>query len=511
MAADENILQKENFSLRFRRWLRNPISMAGVALAIVSTANILLFFVIDLVAERASPYVGILAYMVAPGFLLFSFLLIAVGVWRERRKKSKSVPGEVSEYPRLDLNVAAQRSAFVSLFVFLIIFVLISSIGSYKAYEFTDSVQFCGQTCHNVMHPQYTAHQLSAHARVTCVECHVGSGASWYVKSKISGTRQVFAAAFNTFPRPIPTPVHNLRPAQDTCEQCHWPKKFYGAQLKVFTHYANDEKNTFRQVRLLIKTGGGDPATGAPEGIHWHMNIANEIEFVATDDKRQVIPYIHVKDMQGRVTEYFAQDVKLSKEQIAQAARHRMDCVDCHNRPAHVYLPPEQAVDQSLLARRLDVALPFVKQQAVTALTSKYETTGAAMQGIAQTMQSFYESKYPDLAKSKQLEIRNAVDELQQIFRRTTFPEMKLNWQTHPNNLGHFYFSGCFRCHDGQHASTDGKVISKDCNLCHTVLEQQEGTASMASVPKLSFQHPADIGDLTQVSCSDCHTGGVGP
>ncbi len=511
MANEERAPQKEDFGLRVRRWLRNPISMAGVALAIVSAANIVLFFVIDLIAERSSPYIGILAYMVAPGFLLFSFLLIAVGAWRERRKKSQEAPGAVAEYPRLDLNVAAQRSAILSFAVFLVAFVLISSVGSYKAYEFTDSVQFCGQTCHNVMHPQYTAHQLSAHARVTCVECHVGSGASWYVKSKISGTRQVFAAAFNTFPRPIPTPVHNLRPAQDTCEQCHWPKKFYGAQLKVFTHYGSDEKNTFRQVRLLIKTGGGDPATGAPEGIHWHMNIANEIEFVATDEKRQVIPYIHVKDMQGRITEYFAQDSKLTKEQIAQAARHRMDCVDCHNRPAHVYLPPEQAVDQSLLARRMDVSLPFVKQQALEALTAKYETTDAAMQGIAQTMQSFYESKYPDLAKSKQLEIRNAVDELQQIFRRTTFPEMKLNWQTHPNNLGHFYFSGCFRCHDGQHVSPDGKVISKDCNLCHTVLEQEEGTVNLAAAPKLNFQHPVEIGDLTQVSCSDCHTGGVGP
>jgi len=361
------------------------------------------------------------------------------------------------------------------------------------------------------MHPQYTAHQLSAHARVTCAECHVGSGASWYVKSKFSGARQVFATAFNTFPRPIPTPVHNLRPAQDTCEQCHWPKKFYGAQLKVFTHYSIDEHSTPRQLRLLIKTGGGDPATGAPEGIHWHMNIANEIDYVASDDKRQVIAYIHVKDQQGRVTEYYAQDAKLSKEQIAAIERHRMDCVDCHNRPAHVYVPPEQAVDQSLLARRLDVSLPFIKQQAVAALTGKYETTDAAIQGIAHEMHGFYESKYPEMAKTKQLEIRNAIDEIQQIFRRTTFPEMKLDWQTHPNNLGHFYFNGCFRCHDGQHVSSEGKVVSKDCNLCHTVMGQDEAGVSVAAAPKLNFQHPVDLGDLTQVNCSDCHTGGVGP
>jgi hypothetical protein len=331
------------------------------------------------------------------------------------------------------------------------------------------------------------------------------------VKSKLSGARQVFAAAFNTFPRPIPTPVHNLRPAQDTCEQCHWPRKFYGAQLKIFTHYAADEANTRRQIRMLINTGGGDPATGAPEGIHWHMNIANRIDYVAADEQRQSIPYIHVTDMQGRVTEYYAQDSKLSKEQIAAAPRHRMDCVDCHNRPSHVYVPPDQAVDESLTARKLDASLPFIKQQAVSALTGTYGTTDAALQGIAQQLESFYESKYPAIAKTRQLELRQAITEVQEIFKRTTFPEMKLNWQTHPNNLGHYYFSGCFRCHDGQHISPQGKVITKDCNTCHTVEGQEEGGVAVASAPRLNFQHPVDLGDITQVACSDCHTGGVGP
>ena len=215
------------------------------------------------------------------GVLVVRIVVDCVGGMARTAEKIHGTTGEVPLYPALDLNDAAQRSAALSFGVFLLAFVMVSSVGSYKAYEYTDSVQFCGLTCHTVMHPQYTAHQLSAHARVTCAECHVGSGASWYVKSKFSGARQVFAAAFNTYPRPIPTPVHNLRPAQDTCEQCHWPRKFYGAQLKVFTHYSSDEKNTPRQVRLLIKTGGGDPATGAPEGIHWHMNIANQIDYVA--------------------------------------------------------------------------------------------------------------------------------------------------------------------------------------------------------------------------------------
>jgi nitrate/TMAO reductase-like tetraheme cytochrome c subunit len=490
----------------FRMLLRNPISLAGIALAIVSSANIVLFVLIDQIATKASPYIGILAYMVAPGFLGLGLLLMLTGVLLERRKKVE----RTEFYPRIDLNDPAQRSAVISFVTFLVVFGVVSAAGSYKAYEFTESVAFCGQLCHTVMSPEYTAYQLSPHARVACAECHVGQGATWFVKSKLSGSRQVFAAAFNTFPRPIPTPVHNLRPAQETCEQCHWPKKFYGGQLKVFSHYANDEKNSLRQIRMIIKTGGGDPATGAPEGIHWHMNIANKIEYVAADEKRQVIPYIHVEDQQGRVTEYYAKDSTLSKDQIAKSERHHMDCVDCHNRPTHIYVSPDLSVDQSLLARRLDVSLPFIKQEAVTVLTSEYKTTDAAMQGIASGVQDFYEKKYPDIAKSKQLEIRSAVTEVQQIFKRTTFPEMRLNWQTHPNNLGHFYSPGCFRCHDGQHVSSDGRVISRECNQCHTLVSETDGTNVAAATPP-AFQHPVDIGDLTQVNCADCHTGGTGP
>jgi len=507
METDTNPPTGEEPRSKWRMLMRNPVSLAGAALSIVALANIFLFFLIDQIATKPGPYIGILAYMVSPAFLVLGLLIMAVGIFLERRKKV----APSGFYPKLDLNDPAQRSAVVSFVTFLVVFAVVSAAGSYKAYEFTESVQFCGQLCHTVMSPEYTAYQLSPHARVACAECHVGPGATWFVKSKLSGSRQVFKAAFNTFPRPIQTPVKNLRPAQETCEQCHWPKKFYGGQLKVFSHYASDEKNTLRQIRMIMKTGGGDPATGAPEGIHWHMNIANKIEYVAADEKRQIIPYIHVEDQQGRVTEYYAKDSTLTKDQIAKAEKRRMDCVDCHNRPTHIYVSPDLSVDQSLLAQRIDTSLPSIKQEAVTVLTGEYKTTDAAMQGIAGGIQDFYEKKYPDVAKNKQLEIRNAVGEVQAIFRRTTFPEMKLNWQTHPNNLGHFYSPGCFRCHDGQHVSADGRVVSKDCNQCHTMLSQSEGATAVAAAPQTNFQHPMDIGDLTQVNCADCHTGGNGP
>jgi nitrate/TMAO reductase-like tetraheme cytochrome c subunit len=494
---------------RIRGLIANPISLIGLALAVVALGNVLFLFFIDLTSEHSSPYVGILAYMVAPAFLALGLILAVAGAFYTRRKRLAGAGA--APYLRLDFSDASQRGALALFLAFIVVFVGLSVVGSYKAYTFTDSVGFCGQLCHSVMAPEFTAYQQSPHAHVACVDCHVGAGPTWYVRSKVSGVRQLVKVTFNTYPRPVPSPVHNLRPASGTCETCHWPKKAYGTQLRVFNHFASDEKNTPRQVRLLIDVGGGDPATGEPEGIHWHMNLGNEISYLATDEQRQTIAYVHVKDAQGRVTEYFAKDSKLTKEQIAGSPKRRMDCIDCHNRPTHIYVPPDTSVDRSFAAHRLDVTLPFLKQQSIAALTGTYATNDAAMQGIAKTIEDFYTSKYPDVAKSKQTEIRSAVDELQRIYKATFFPEMKVDWRTHPNNIGHLYFNGCFRCHDGQHVSADGEVISKGCNTCHTVLSQQEGTVNIAAAPGADFKHPVDLGDLTAVNCSDCHTGGVSP
>jgi len=490
---------KNGFS-RLRELVRNPISLVGLVLGIVAFGNFLFLFFIDLSSEHPSPYVGILAYMVAPAFLVLGLAMVPFGVWYDRRKRRQH-PAEPIRYLHVDFNDPSQRGALTFIFTFVIAFIGLSVVGSYKAYEFTDSVQFCGQLCHSVMAPEFTAYQLSPHARVACVDCHVGAGATWYVKSKLSGARQVFATTFNTYPRPIPTPVHNLRPAAQTCEQCHWPKKFYGAQLKVFTHFASDEKNTPRQIRMLINVGGGDPATGAPEGIHWHMNISNEITYIATDDQRQVIPYIHLKDHQGRVTEFFAKDSTLTKEQIAKSPRRLMDCVDCHNRPTHIYLAPDRSVDRALLAGTIDRSLPFAKLQSVSVLVKDYKSTPLALQAIASGFTSYYKTSQPAVYSSKKASIDRSVATLQQIFSNTQFPEMNVDWRTHRDNVGHLYTLGCFRCHDDQHVSADGKRISKECTVCHTVLGESGANAT--------FQHPVDLGDLRNFNCADCHTGSV--
>jgi len=490
---------------------KNPVSLIGMALALVAFANILFLFFLDSISHVSSPYVGILAYMVAPAIMIVGLVMIPVGMIIERRRRLREV-GAPPHFARLDLNNPAQRSTAAFVLSFVVIFALMSAVGSYKAYEFTDSVQFCGQLCHSVMHPEFVAYQASPHARVDCVDCHVGAGAGWYVRSKLSGLRQVYFTAMGTFPRPIPTPVHNLRPAEDTCEQCHWPKKFWGAQLKVFSHFGSDEQNTPHVLRLLIKAGGGDPSLGqGTGGIHWHMNIAYKFTYFSTDEQRQVIPWVRMEDNKGNVTDFVAKDNPPTQEQIDQATKRRMDCIDCHNRPTHVFTPPDLSVDRSMAAGSINPSLPFIKAQSVEALTAEYKTQDEAKQAIADKISQFYTDKYPQIASAKADSIQNSIGEIQRIYSVTFFPTMKVNWKTHPNNIGHMYYPGCFRCHDDNHVSKDGKVISKDCNSCHTMLDQTAGSLQAAQLPAEQFKHPVDIGDVTAVNCADCHTGGVGP
>jgi hypothetical protein len=337
----------------------------------------------------------------------------------------------------------------------------------------------------------------------------VGPGASWFVRSKITGAYQVYAVAFNRYPRPIPTPVKNLRPAQETCEQCHWPAKFFGAQQKTFTHYLTDEAHSPWQIQMLLKIGGGDPQVTAAGGIHWHMNISKEISYIASDAHRDVIPWVRTVEANGRVTEYLSTEAPLSAEQIATAAMRRMDCVDCHNRPSHIYYPPDRAIEQSFEAGRLDRRLPYLKREGIRLLAQPYASEQEATEAILKGLAEFYQREYPQLYGEQAAAIHQATAELQQIYARNIFPEMRVDWRVHPNHIGHLNAAGCFRCHDGLHKSQEGKVITRDCNACHTILAQgppeEVAQTALAAQP---FRHPVDVGvDVAELSCSECHTG----
>jgi nitrate/TMAO reductase-like tetraheme cytochrome c subunit len=486
---------------------RNLISTIGAIIALIAVANIIFLVVADATGAH-NPYVGIFAYAVVPGILLFGIAVFILGLILERRRRHRMSPDDIARYPDLDLNDPKVRKATLITVTGLVLFVTISILGSYQAYHYTDSDAFCGTLCHTVMHPEYTAYKQSPHARVGCVGCHVGEGAGWYVRSKLSGSYQLYSATFNKFPRPIQSPVENLRPARETCEQCHWPEKFFGAQLKVFTHYAYDETNTPREVRMLIKTGGGSPTGGLVAGIHWHMFNENQIQYIASDRQRQKIEWVRTTNRAtGESHEFTAQDSKMTPAQIAAAPKRTMDCIDCHNRPTHIYVPPDRSVDRALLAGTIDKSLPFIKQQAVDAIAADYTTTPEAVQKIEQQLRAYYQKTYPAVYSSKRAAVDKAIATAQDIFQKTRFPEMKVDWRTHPDNIGHFYFTGCFRCHDNQHVDKAGKAVTKDCHICHDVLSEAQAGAPMFELPKNDFQHPVDIGDLQAMTCADCHSG----
>jgi len=448
------------------RLARNPISFAGAVLAVFGAVLFLVVFLADVFGWHTNPYLGILFFLILPGIFIVGLLLIPFGAWWESRRRGAGHPPSELHWPRLDLNNPAHRRATFSIVLLTLVNIVVASLASYRGIEYMDSVQFCGQVCHGVMKPEFVAYQDTAHSRVSCVQCHIGPGASWFARSKVSGMRQVIAVAFGTYSRPIPSPVQNLRPARDTCEQCHWPEKFHGDMIRRVVEYADDEKNTESVTTLHVHVGGGSERLGIAQGIHWHMNLANEVEYIATDDKRQVIPWVRVRDRAGNLREYVADGT--TAEQLAQGERRRMDCMDCHNRPSHpMAATPEKAVNEMMARGDIPRDLPFVHREAVKALKASYATQDAAGEGISRSVRDFYRSEFPPMYEKRRQDVEKAARGIETIYRRNVFPEMNVQFGTYPNNIGHMDFPGCFRCHDDNHKSKDGRKIGQDCDSCH--------------------------------------------
>lgn len=484
----------------------NPLSLIGAAISIVSFGLILFLFLLEAFAGHQKPYMGIIAFVILPAFLILGLALAILGLILERRRQRK-VGATLHRFPSLDLNDPHHRSVFGFFSALTIILLLFSAFGSYQAYEFTESVQFCGEICHSVMKPEYTAYLYSPHARVSCAQCHVGSGADWYVKSKLSGAYQVYSVVFNKYSRPIETPVRNLRPAQETCEQCHWPKHFFAEKQIVRKYYLSDEKNTEWWISLLLRIGGGNVETGPTSGIHWHMNISNRIMYVSTDSQRQVIPWVQSKRPDGKVVTYKVSDGSYNEELLKSGEMRRMDCIDCHNRPTHIYRPPNESVNEAMTLGWINPQIPAIKATAVEALARTYSTEKGAMDSIAIFIREQYAQRYPKISRVMKAEIDAAVERVKKIYSRDFFPEMRVSWKRYPNNIGHLYARGCYRCHDGKHIGDDGKVLSRDCNACHVILAQKLDRKRLrVSLEGVEYLHPVDIGDAwKEMDCSDCH------
>jgi hypothetical protein len=439
-----------------------------MVLTTISAALFIVVLLADLFGWHTNPYIGIVFFLILPALFLLGLALIPLGAWLARRRHLAGKAPLAVSWPRIDLNDPRQRTTAVLIFALTIVNVVIVSLAGYRGVEYMDSVAFCGQVCHTVMKPEFVAHQFGPHANVKCVDCHVGAGASSYVQAKAAGTRRVLAVLRGSYPQPIVPFASQLPTARDTCERCHWPEQFHGDKIRRVTEYADNEKNVESVTTLRLHVGGGDGRHGTATGIHWHMNVANEVEYIATDDKRQVIPWVRVKNRQGQVREFSAPGV--TPEQLAKGERRRMDCMDCHNRPSHpMAATPERAVDDMIARGSMPRTLPFVRRETVKALKVAYPTQDAAGEGISRTLREFYRSQFPQAYMAQRQDVERAVQSADAIYRRNVFPEMNIQFGTYPNNIGHMDFPGCFRCHDDGHVAKDGTKITQDCDSCHKI------------------------------------------
>jgi nitrate/TMAO reductase-like tetraheme cytochrome c subunit len=448
--------------------LRHPVALVGVAITTVMALLFLALLLLDALGYFTNPYFGLLLFVTIPAGFVIGLILVPIGLRMETRRRRLHPEAGPAQWPVIDLSIRRQRAIIAGVLTLTVVNLMLLSMASVGAVHYMETTEFCGQVCHTTMEPQYVAHQSGAHAKVPCVDCHVGPGIGALIQSKMAGTRQLWQIATDNVPKPVPSPVHTMRPARFTCENCHSPEKFHGDVLRVSREYADDETSTETPTILTMFVGGGSRELNVGTGIHWHMNLDNEVEYVTTDPTRQTIPYVRLRTKDGAVHEYYAP--KTTPEQIAAGERRTMDCLDCHNRPAHTFFATaERAIDSAIAQGRIPKDLPFARREAVAAVKEEYPNKDAALAAIAARFREFYKTQAADAGK-----VDRIIAGTQDVWVRNVFPAMKVTWGTYVNNISHIDTPGCFRCHDDEHTSKDGRVIKQDCEMCHKEQEQSQ-------------------------------------
>jgi len=449
------------------RLIRSPISVAGMVLTTISAVVFLVVFLADLFGLHTNPYLGLVFFVVVPALFIAGLLLIPLGAWIERRRRAAGKPPSAMHWPRVDLNDPRQRRITVLVFALTLANIVIVSLASYGGVEYMDSVAFCTQVCHP-MKPQLRAHRQGPHVNARCVDCHVAPGAAGFAAAKASGTRQLVSIAFGTYPRPITAEPDKLVSAVETCERCHFSGSYHGEVLRSVVEFGDDETNTRTVTNLQMHVGGGEGRLAAVRGIHWHANPGTRVEYIATDNARQTIPYVKVTAADGAVREYKAEGA--TPELIAAGTRRRMECMDCHNRAGHpAPATAARAVNEALERNAIPATLPFVHREAAKALTASYPSEDAALGEIARALKAFYQTQQPPIATTRAQDVERTIATVQQLYRRSVIPEMNVKFGTYPDNVGHIDFPGCFRCHDDEHKTSDGRAIGQDCETCHKI------------------------------------------
>ena len=465
---------------RLTEWVRqaffygdNWVSILGGIITTATGFTLLWSWFRELASPHSAlPYVGLILFVALPVLFLIGLVLIPAGMLLKRRRLLRA-NANPRIMPKVDLTTTHIRNVLVFVVLATGLNIALLGVATVRGVEYMDSSKFCGLTCHTPMIMEYRAFSDSPHSRVGCAQCHIGPGADSFMKAKLAGVRQLFGVVFNNYSRPIPSPVESLRPAKETCEACHWPQKFHGNKILVKTHYNDDEANTPSITVLMLKIGGrtGEVNTG----IHGrHIDTSERISYVATDRRRQEIAKVTYRDDQGHEVVYLAADPKVKPEELARTPSRMMDCVDCHNRPTHAFESPEWAMDRRITEGGISRELPFIHKKGVEVLKVEYKTQDEGAARIVKAITDYYQTSYPALYKDKRALVDAAANAVKEAYLRNVYPEMKLTWGTHPNQIGH-QEGGCFRCHDGSHATADGKkTIASDCDTCHTILAQDD-------------------------------------
>ena len=495
------------------RPIDNWRSVIGAVIAAVGGTATTFLLVIDLLTEEATGYAGlallppILVFWVGCGF-------VVAGWMREKRRQRR---GEFSSFidhidfdPLLFVRTTGRLVLLLGVSLATVA-LLVAGAGSVAVVEFTESNTFCSDVCHAVMGPEAAAYETAAHSQIACVECHVGDGAEGFMQAKIGGLRQLWAISTGTVQRPIPTPIHSTSINRELCERCHSPDRNIGYKALTRDYYLNGMEDAAIELAMVVKVGGASEGLIKGGGIHYHMLIAEKIEYVARDPQRQEVAWIRVSDTDGGVREYADRRNPLTNDEKASLEMRAMECIDCHSRPAHAFRSPVEMVNEAIQTKRLPGDLYYIKEAGVRALDGEYDSVDEAMAGIETTVREYYDYEDPDVLEDRPDDIAAAIEVLRAIYRKTIFPDMKADWTTHPNNIGHTDSLGCFRCHNSEMVDRDGTAVFSDCTGCHAILAQdREAIKTMADFDSgMGFSHPQDGKAFEEFKfCSECHTGG---
>jgi nitrate/TMAO reductase-like tetraheme cytochrome c subunit len=454
-------------------WLRpflfygnNPVSLIGGALTSGSALVLLGFWVVALLGRGGStnPYIGLIVDLGLPSLFVLGLLLIALGIYvrRARLKKSGAVP---SLFPEINFKDPVFRHGVDFVVVATFVNFIIVGTAAYRGVSYMDQPSFCGQTCH-VMAPEWAAYHVSTHSGVACTECHIAPGVGGFVHAKLNGTKQLAMVLTGRYPRPIMADG-KIPSAEVTCMKCHDSRSFLGDKLQIEAKFGDDEHNSLTHTLVMMHVGGSD-SFARLSGIHGaHLS---HIEYVATDVNTQTIPWVAKTNADGSVSTYSA-----SSSFAAPAGQRRtMGCTDCHNRAAHSFDTPEEALNKDMLQGRPSAVLPFVHRQGLLLLKTPYTSQQDAADKIKTGLENFYRTQYPDLWSTERPQIEQAAQTLIRIYGDNVFPFMKVTWGSHPNNLGHNDYPGCFRCHDGSHNTKAGQTLTNDCSVCHNLIAVDE-------------------------------------